>query len=204
MKVRLKVLLPPGLLALVAAWFLWPTATHRPPVAPPPAPPTPTLATTAPATRNNTIPAPATATAGRSAASTNREFFRLSNTTKTIGELTDTPHAILLENALVDTDAGLDLNIPKHLRATGEPGAYIVQARGPVDAAFRALLHSVGAQEVSYIPNNALLEQLSTDAVNTLKSHPLVQAVLPFQPYFKVQSSLLGLAIGQKPLPRVG
>ena len=69
-------------------------------------------------------------------------------------------HAILLENALIDTGAKLDLAIPKNLQSHGDPGAYIVQAAGPVDNAFRAKLAAAGAQFVAYIPNNAYLVQL--------------------------------------------
>ena len=61
-----------------------------------------------------------------SAAATNRLAFRLANTPKKIAELSRVPHAILLENAFVDTEQKVDLNIPKHLRAAGDPGAYIV------------------------------------------------------------------------------
>ncbi len=144
------------------------------------------------------------ATAGvisRSAASTNREFFRLTNTPKTLGELTTSPRAILLENALIDTAANLSLKIPAHLRAAGEPGAYIVQARGLVDAAFRTALADAGAQMVSYIPNNAYLVQLSAAGAAALAGNAEVQAVLPYEPYFKLQSSLLGQAAEQKSLP---
>src|SRR5208337_1280374 len=102
---------------------------------------------------------PQAAAAARAKA--NRFRFRLANTAKTIGELTRDPHAILLANALIDTEAKLDLAIPKNLQATGDPGAYIVQAHGPIDNAFRAMLAGAGAQIVSYIPNNAYLVNLS-------------------------------------------
>ena len=62
---------------------------------------------------------------------------------------------------MIDTGAKLNLAIPKNLQAAGDPGAYIVQARGPVDEAFRAQLAAAGAQIVSYIPNNAYLVRIS-------------------------------------------
>jgi len=49
-------------------------------------------------------------------------------------------NAILLENALLDTEAPLNLEIPKALRAEGDPGSYIVQSKGPLDDGFRAEL----------------------------------------------------------------
>ena len=99
---------------------------------------------------------------------TNQFAWRLSNTTKTIGELVNDRHAILLANALIDTSAKLNLSIPKQLQAPGEPGAYIVQANGPIDNAFRAMLAQSGAQIVSYIPNNAYLVTLSASGANAL------------------------------------
>ena len=71
---------------------------------------------------------------------TNPLAFRLTNTALPLRELALKPHAILLQNALVDTDARLDLAIPAHLKSTGQPGAYLVQARGQLNAAFRRLL----------------------------------------------------------------
>ncbi len=134
-------------------------------------------------------------------ARTNRFAFRLANTTKTIGQLASDRHAILLENALIETDTPGGLKIPAHLRAGGEPGAFIVQARGGLDAAFRAALTAAGGQIVSYIPNNAYLVRLSAAGAGALAGNPLVQAVLPYDPYFKVQSSLLGAAVNPQPLP---
>src|SRR5580692_1182835 len=71
------------------------------------------------------------ATAKVAAAGTNKFAWRLSNTTKPIKQLVHDPHAILLENAFIDTSAKLNLSIPKSLQSQGDPGAYIVQARGP-------------------------------------------------------------------------
>ena len=191
------------LLALLAAWLLWPAG--EPPVtavkkiAGASAPSAVVAAVAVPVVTTNL--SVASEVIGRSAASTNREFFRLSNTPKTLGELTTAPRAILLENALIDTAARVDLKIPAHLRATGEPGAYIVQARAAVDAPFRAALANAGAQIVSYIPNNAYLVQLSAGGAAMLRGDAEVAAVLPFEPYFKLQASLLGLAVEQKTLP---
>jgi subtilisin-like proprotein convertase family protein/subtilisin family serine protease len=197
-KVAISVLF--CLLALVAVWLFWPTAKSSAPLAKSPAAPSaPNAAAVAPTTKKTSASSHAAIT--RSSASTNRESFRLSNTTKKVDELVTVPHAILLENAFVDTDAHLGLSIPKHLRASGEPGAYIVQAHGPVDAAFRAALVAAGGHIISYIPNNAYLVQLSGAGAGTLSGSSQVQAVLPYEPYYKLQSSLLGQAVAQEPLP---
>jgi hypothetical protein len=95
----------------------------------------------------------------------------------------------------------LDLQIPEHLRAKDEPGAYVIQARGLVNAAFRARLRAAGVEMVSYIPNNAWLVRASAAQAQSLAAQPEVQAALPFEPYYKIKSSLLPLAVEQKKLP---
>jgi subtilisin-like proprotein convertase family protein len=159
------------------------------------------------------------------AANTNKFAYRLSNTTKSIDQLLRDDRAILLENALIDTRTPLNFSIPANLRSQTDPGAYIVQARGPIDNAFRAMLAQAGATIVSYIPNNAYLVRISQGSANGLAGNPLTQAVTPYEPYYKISSSmpvtvgqrtvssapmktnraagpsLLALAVNQKPLP---
>jgi subtilisin-like proprotein convertase family protein/sugar lactone lactonase YvrE len=205
MKIRSSVFVLLCLVALLAAWRLWPRG---------PASSARVAENNSSALAGQTSSSPAVAatdavapesTGKNSAATTNRLAYRLSNVPNAnlpavYAALTRAPHAVLLENALVDTDAKIDFTIPKHLQTQGDPGAYIVQARGQVDPAFRSLLTASGAQEISYIPNNALLVRLTADTANSLKANPLVQAVLPYEPYYKVQATLLGAAVAQKPL----
>ena len=190
-----------SLLAVAAVWLLWPGSERA--VAPAAkstlASVTKVSAVSSVATNQPTVASVQSSPSAVSA--TNRFPYRLANTPKTIGELTVKPHAILLENALIDTELKPDLSIPKHLRAGGEPGAFIVQARGVIGAAFRAALAGAGAEIVSYIPNNAYLVRLSAAGAAGLSGHSLVQAVLPYEPYYKVQTTLLDRAVNQKPLP---
>jgi subtilisin-like proprotein convertase family protein len=154
----------------------------------------PTVAQTTPLTFLSTNN-PKTAVAARAKAYQFR--FRLANTAKTIGELTGDPHAILLANALIDTGAKLDLAIPKNLRAQAEPGAYIIQANGPIDNAFRALLAAAGAQIVSYIPNNAYLVMISASGAYSIASEGF--SVIPYEPYYKLSPSLLAAVANNQP-----
>src|SRR6266566_5184477 len=64
---------------------------------------------------------------------------RLSNTARPMKELARRDHAILLENALLDTEKGNSLAIPDFLRAQGDPGTYITQSHKALDGAFRAM-----------------------------------------------------------------
>src|ERR1039457_2090101 len=180
------------LLIAAGAWFFWrpanppaEKAAHRTEFTP-----------VNPSATATNLPAGATAAAKASQAGvvkTNRFAYRLANTARPIGELVHARHAFLLETQLIDTSEPLNLSIPKNLQAQGDAGAYIVQARGPVNAAFRALLASAGATEdtfKNYIPNNAYLTRLSPAAAESLKGCPLVQAVLPYEPYYKISASI--------------
>ncbi|HSY17994.1 MAG TPA: S8 family serine peptidase, partial [Candidatus Acidoferrales bacterium] len=200
MKVRFKILALLGLLALAAAWYLWPRAGGPVAVQTPSAPAPVVASVSRPAISATNAPI-AEDSGTRSAASTNRVWFRLANTLKSITQLSGDRHAILLENAFIDTAAAIDLKIPTHLRSEGEPGAYIVQSHGVIDGAFRQAIAGAGGTIVSYIPNNAFLVQLSSAGAAVLADNSQVQAVLPYEPYYKVQASLLDLAINQKPLP---
>ena len=184
------------LLAVVGAWLLWdqhlagpvpgPNTTGRMPVL-------------QGAVKNSAAPGKVASSSKFPTLNTNRLAFRLANTTNSLRQLQTKAHAILLDNALIDTEKPLALNIPAHLKAAGDPGAYIVQARGVTDARFRAALTAAGAEMVSYIPNNAYLVCVAADGAAALAGNALVQAVLPYEPYYKMQSSLLGLAVNAQP-----
>src|ERR1043166_1140377 len=127
-----------------------------------------------------------------------RFAHRLTNTKQSVTQLARRDKAILLENALLDTEAPLP-TIPGKLQSSVDPGAYIVQAKGPLDAAFRSLLQQAGATIISYVPNNAYLVRASASAVQNLAA--VAQSVLPYEPYYKLKPALLDLALTENPLP---
>ena len=131
----------------------------------------------------------------------NRLSLRLTNSASSLAQLVRSPAAILLQNALLDSSQSLALAIPDHLRAQGDPGAYVVQSRAPLDDAFRARLAAAEAVIVSYIPNQAYLVRASQAVAQQLRADPCTQAVLPYEPYFKLEPALLSLAVEQQPLP---
>ncbi len=139
-----------------------------------------------------------------SVSSTNRPHepapLRLSNTAAPLRQLIRSPKAILLENAFFDTSRPLG-GVPEHLRSQGDSGAYIVQSRAPPDGAFRRRLEAAGAEIVSYIPNNAYLVHASASFAQQVTADPQVGAVLPYEPYFKLKSPLLEIAVAQEALP---
>ncbi len=126
--------------------------------------------------------------------------YRLSNTTETLEELRRNTHAILLRNALIDTSVRAELAIPEALRAHGAPGSYLVQSDRALDKGFYAALKRDGAEVVSYIPNNAALVWADEDAARTLMADRTFQAVLAYQPYFKLDGSLLPGAVNGEAL----
>lgn len=50
---------------------------------------------------------------------------------------------------------------------------------------------------VAYIPNNAYLVRLAPEAAQSLSRQQGVQAVLPYEPYYKLKSPLLSIALGE-------
>ncbi|MGH7951755.1 MAG: S8 family serine peptidase, partial [Limisphaerales bacterium] len=144
------------------------------------------------------LPASMAATNALALTKTNEFAYRLTNTKKTIGELENDPHAILLENAFIDTSEPLNLNIPKNLQAQGDPGEYIVQANGVINNAFRAMLAAAGGRIISYIPNDAFLAQLSPASAKVVANNPMTAAVIPYEPYYKMPPSFL-TALSQNP-----
>ena len=137
----------------------------------------------------------------RATRSTSTSALRLTNTPTPLGQLLHRPTALLLGNALLDTAQPLTLPIPDHLRAGGDPGAYVIQSRAPLDDAFRARLEGAGAVITAYVPNRAYLVRASVAAAQQLRADPLTRTVLPYEPYFKLQPPLLALAVAQQPLP---
>ncbi len=126
--------------------------------------------------------------------------LRLQNASLTPPEWTRRPTAVLLENAFIDTTAAAPA-IPEHLRARGDHGTFIVQARPRITEAFRAALREAGGTVIAYIPNNAYLVRLPGEAVGRLSGQPGVQSVIAYEPYYKLKTDLLKFAVDQTPLP---
>ena len=68
-----------------------------------------------------------------------------------------------------------------------------------MDNNFRALLLNAGATIVSYVPNNAYLVRVSEAGAQQLQS--AAQSVLPFDPYYKLDPSLLKSVMDGSALP---
>ncbi|HWY74205.1 MAG TPA: hypothetical protein VN281_01235, partial [Verrucomicrobiae bacterium] len=136
----------------------------------------------------------------KSPAIKDRFAYRLHNTDAPLRQLERNDHAILLANALIDTSQPMGLKIPASLKAPPDNGTYVVQAAGPVDQAFRSRLAQAGAAIISYIPNNAYLVRVSENGAQQLSGAPGTQAVLPYEPYYKLDSALIPMATAEKPL----
>ena len=80
---------------------------------------------------------------------------------------------------------------------------FIVQFNTPVNDASRELLKSLGAAVRGYIPNNALLAELTPAALAKLQSAASVQAAEEFQPSDKLQPFLSSLIASQAPASRI-
>src|SRR5207237_2038748 len=109
--------------------------------------------------------------------------------------------AILLDNAFIETGSQRPVEVPEHLRAKGEPGSYLVQSRHALDNAFYSSLREAGAEFVSYIPNNAALVRVSAAGASQLAALSGIQAVLAYEPYYKLAQPLLALAVEKQSVP---
>ena len=125
--------------------------------------------------------------------------LRLANTRSSPGQLLANPRAILLENALFDTALPV-VPPPLALRTKGDSGTYIVQSRRPPGRWFRTLLTDAGAAVVAYIPNRAYLVRAPRSVARFLEASPLVQSVLPYEPYYKLKAELLALGVEGRPM----
>ena len=90
-------------------------------------------------------PAPKAKTQGSSqsvVAADPRFPYRLRNTFKTVGDLSKTETAILLNNATIDSSSKVPIWVPDHLRASEETESYLLQSVGPFDQVFDGLLET--------------------------------------------------------------
>ena len=197
-----------SLLLLLAAAGFWRLGEQR--LAPPAASPAAELSPIAPIAMQPQIPHPLLSQSTAPVRNVGRvplvqyrdEKFpqRLKNTTNTIGELARSETAILLDNAFIETAAAARLEIPAHLRSDGPPGSYVVQAKEAINGLFREQIAMVGAEIVSYIPNNAYLVRGTEGAMRRLATYSRVQSILPYEPYYKLEKSLLPRAVEQQAL----
>ncbi|MSU35814.1 MAG: hypothetical protein EXS36_12065 [Pedosphaera sp.] len=126
--------------------------------------------------------------------------LRLRNTPEPLDQLIRQESALLLRHALIDSGSAEPLVIPDHLRCAEESGAYLVQAREAIDDSFRGQIQEAGGRVVAYIPNNAFLVRLSRAAAVRLEASSSVGALLPYEPYFKFDATLLPIAVEQRAL----
>lgn len=121
------------------------------------------------------------------------------NTQQSIDDLARSSSAILLRNARIDTRSSAELPIPSQLMAGEDPGCYLVQSRGGIDGNFYRQLEEMGVEVISYIPNNAVLAVMTPE--QAAQGSDAFQSVLPYHPYYKLESELLEYALGENEAP---
>ncbi len=130
----------------------------------------------------------------------NERPLRLNNSDKTIDQVINSDSGIVLENALIDTDNEVDLDIPEHLKAQGPVGGYIIQFSKAITIDEYKLIQDLHGEVVSYIPNNALLVSGEAQHLEPSVGHKNIKSVIPWEPYFKLKESLLDSAMDREPL----
>lgn len=195
MQRRSKLWVFAGVLTLVAVWVIWLATSLNTPVRD-----AASASSTASVASVLTPVPPSVPTNALAPAKRQWLDYVVKNTGQPLAQLKGRDTVIDLENALIDTTTGAPLDIPEHLRAEAEPGAYVVQSRTAIDDQFRALLKRSGGTPVSYVPNNAWLVQATDAQAQWLRAQSSVRAVVAWEPYFKLKTSLLPLAVEKKPL----
>ena len=72
-----------------------------------------------------------------------------------------------------------------------QPGHYLVQLQAPLDRETRKYLQGQYALHLrNYVPELAYLERLDPRTLKALSKDPLVRAVVPFEPAFKISPSI--------------
>jgi subtilisin-like proprotein convertase family protein len=127
--------------------------------------------------------------------------YRLRNTASPLDQLAHLNHAILLNNALMDTRSRRPLSIPSHLQAPKRTRSYLIQTERNFDEVLpHPLMEALGATKVSYIPNNTWLVRVDPEALTQLENRSGVQSIVPYAPYFKISEGLLPSAVDQTAL----
>ena len=122
--------------------------------------------------------------------------YRLRNTLRPLEELARLDTAILLNNALIDTESPMPLAVPKRLRASAETESYLLQSAGRFDQVFdRETLSQLDVEKVAYIPHNTWIVRMKPATAERIKRFEGTQSVLPFEPYFKLSRPLLEWAV---------
>ena len=103
--------------------------------------------------------------------------------------------ALLLQNAVVDTDEALEtgrsVEVPEEFRAGSDTEYYIVQFDHPVSVADKALLENLGAQVSHYVPNSAYAVYADAKVIKLLRDEDGVRFVEPYHPYYKMDGNVL-------------
>jgi protocatechuate 3,4-dioxygenase beta subunit len=107
--------------------------------------------------------------------------------------------AILLQNALIDTDPRLGadavLVVPEAYR--NDDTAYrIVQFDHAVTAADRQALEEAGAELSHYVPNHAYAVHADAETLEKIEGLDGIQHVEPYHPYYKMSGDVLDYMLG--------
>lgn len=127
----------------------------------------------------------------------------LTNTKRPVGELrTRTARAILLQNAVIDTEAaraGEPLVVPEKFAAPSDAPYQIVQFDHPVTEQDRAALAALGIEVCHYVPNSALTVKVNLQQIAALLNMNGVVHVEPYHPYFKMSADILDALTSAEP-----
>ncbi len=124
----------------------------------------------------------------------------LTNSKKPVGELRALDsRAILLQNAVIDTDAarqGSPLVVPPEFAAPADAEHQIVQFDHVVSEADRKQLADLGIEITHYVPNSAYAVRVTPEQLAELQNVHGVTYIEPYHPYFKMSRDILAVLTG--------
>jgi len=100
---------------------------------------------------------------------------------------------IHLRYARFDPSIG-EPSIPEHLRAlaaSNERDYYILQFAGPIVPSWKEEVSKLGAELLDYVPDFSFLARMTPEVAKSLDLLPMVEAVVPYQPAYRIDPDLL-------------
>lgn len=108
--------------------------------------------------------------------------------------------AILLQNAMIDTEAamanGKSVDVPADFRAPEDSCYYIVQFDHAVSSADREQLERAGATVSHYVPHFAYAVHALPAQIAAIRAIQGVALIEPYHPYYKLSSAVLSYTRG--------
>ncbi|MFO1053405.1 MAG: S8 family serine peptidase [Planctomycetota bacterium] len=111
------------------------------------------------------------------------------------------PHELVLKFGSFDPVRGLPI-VPASLAAADDVNLWVVQFRARPDDVGRAAVRSVGATLFGYLPHDAYVVRMSSDAARAAAGLPMVRFVGRYEPSWRLEPALFAALVRGDDLPK--